>query len=436
MPEESESARRAVAMAWDPCNPATLLLPTSSGGKLNYFASHDGIGCNAQEIAALMNLLDAQDAFHKSETSSSSLLTLSKTYRQALSDCVHGWEENMGEEENQENLELLKIAYAVVHLSETFLLLPASTSNSMDYYEHSTNMPGAVTAELVRYLRLHHMTDASDFLSEETIQEIFNSHHPDQLDGGELYWRLLESYAIRGCLEDVWGLLTRHSICRHCSSSLTKMEGLDAYQAAMLEEDQQGFEALRAVLLSAPIPGGRTDEYDAAVDFPEADGEEEEEYIEGITPNAFKLWESNNRAGNGDYPSSFHSQAAKETYQIWKRSIQGIPQLQKLKRRIPRLSKLLAILSGDFSSIEFDSWSEEFCAELLYKIPDLRLVDINVRCQHIMKQYEAGSQGFEEVILSVMKGNAGRVIEVMHELGGGSGAALPAAMVSYFCSFF
>eukprot|EP00957_Ditylum_brightwellii_P096617 7358780-Ditylum_brightwellii.AAC.1 len=40
----------------------------------------------------------------------------------------------------------------------------------------------------------------------------------------------------------------------------------------------------------------------------------------------------------------------------------------------------------------------------------------------------SNSGGFEEIVLSVMKGNAGRVVEALHDLGGGSGAALPATM--------
>ena len=40
------------------------------------------------------------------------------------------------------------------------------------------------------------------------------------------------------------------------------VEGLDDYQAAMLEQDRTGFKALEALLTSAPLPGGRTDEFD------------------------------------------------------------------------------------------------------------------------------------------------------------------------------
>ncbi len=206
-----------------------------------------------------------------------------------------------------------------------------------------------------------------------------------------------------------------------------------------MQEDRQGFEALRAILLSAPLPGGRTDEFDDRVTVSADEQDEDDgEYIEGIPPSSYKLWESSNCDG-GDHPSTFHSHVAKQTWQVWKRSLVSISALQKIQRRIPQLSSLLAILSGDFRSVEFESWAEEFCAELLYKHPDLRLVDIPLRCQRVMAHYqskEEQQEGFDEVVISVMKGNAGRVIEVLHELGGGSGAALPAVMVCYISCVF
>ena len=36
----------------------------------------------------------------------------------------------------------------------------------------------------------------------------------------------------------------------------------------------------------------------------------------------------------------------------------------------------------------------------------------------------------DSIVLEVMRGNAGSVIEALHSLGGASGAALPATMVS------
>ena len=444
----TSSEPKARAMAWDPKSPATLLLPSVGDSKESFhmdtFMSHDGIGCNKHEISALMEVLDAYEAYLQSDVGSKeSLLLLSKAYRKAARDCVQGWEGELAEKESemendevpqgQESLELLKLAYAVMHLSETFLLLP-SGDNVMDYYENSSNRPGAVTAETVRYFRLHHMVEASEFLEKEVVEEIFNSMQPDQLDGGDVYWKLLENYVVRGCLEDAWALLSRHSICRYCAEASTETLDPSSYNAAIIEADREGFEALRAILLSAPLPGGRTDAYDSSIDTGDDVGEDDEnEYIEGIPPSAYRLWETSNssRGSAGDYPAMYNHKLAQQVYQAWKESISGLPALNNLKRRIPQLQRVLSILSGDFEGVEFDSWAEEFCAELLYKIPNLQLVDMNTRAFRVMEKFEIQDQGgFEEVVLSVMKGNGGRVVGVMHELGGGSGAALPAVMVS------
>eukprot|EP00526_Cylindrotheca_closterium_P029351 CAMPEP_0113658994 /NCGR_PEP_ID=MMETSP0017_2-20120614/32080_1 /TAXON_ID=2856 /ORGANISM="Cylindrotheca closterium" /LENGTH=701 /DNA_ID=CAMNT_0000573433 /DNA_START=1 /DNA_END=2102 /DNA_ORIENTATION=+ /assembly_acc=CAM_ASM_000147 len=349
----------------------------------------------------------------------------------------------------------------------------------MEFYESTTNLPGAVTAETVRYLRLHHMTEASDFLDDETLDNLFESVQPDQWEGtGEIYWQLAEKYVLRGNLEDAWGLLTRHSLCRRCTEAIAATTAskdsnaiaavsLDEYTAASLQEDREGLEALRAILLSAPLPGGRTDQFDAALADDDdyrlhggnsSNGEYLDEddpnncYIEGIPLSAYRLWEtSSKRRGKGDVPSTYNDQYSKQVYQTWKQSIRSLPALVKLCRRMPSLRKILDILMGDFSKVEFDSWAEQFCAELLYKAPDLRLVDINNRALRVMEQHNnndssssqmmmsdddgtSGMSEFEEVVLSVMKGNAGRVIEVMHQLGGGSGAALPAVMTSLLCN--
>lgn len=444
------------AVAWDPKSPATLMIPSvdpTSGGdvqQMDTFLSHDGVGCNAHETSALMELLNARDAYIESDAGDASAVrSVSRAYRRALADCVRGWEADVAAEaenaatagdmdeegKEQENLELLKIAYAVTHLSETFLLTPANESFMVDYYENTSSLPGAVTAETVRYLRLHHMADPTAFVDDAIMEDLENSMQPDQLDGGEPYWSLVESYLVRGCLNDAWALLSRHSLRRRAAEALT-FEGLDEYQAATLAQDQEGFRALEALLLSAPLPGGRTDEFDADFELDEYVGREEE-LLEGVPPSAFRLWESNtNNRSSGDFPVSFQANAALQVYQSWQQAVKALPEVQSLKRRIPQLQRIFAILTGDFTGLEFESWAEELCAELIYKLPNIRLVDMHVRASRIMQKYDAseGPGGFDEVILSVMKGNAGRVVEVMHELGGGSGAALPAVMTSLLCN--
>lgn len=220
---------------------------------------------------------------------------------------------------------------------------------------------------------------------------------------------------------------------------------LNDYQAATLDDEREGFQALKGVLLSAPLPGGRNNDED--LDFGDKDdGNDddkdwrkkkgnasivEEEYIEGIPTSAYRLWESNYAdRGSGDYPLHFDPNAAHQVYQLWKESVNGILPLQRLRRRIPELNRVLCLLSGDFRYIEFGSWQEELCAELLYKIPNIRLVDMSTRTALVMKKFTDPPKGFDQVILNIMKGNAGRVIEVMQNfLAGGTMAALPAVMV-------
>jgi hypothetical protein len=447
MEDSSSKTTQIRAMAWDPSSPATLQLPTTAGTSAEDFRvdstlSHDGVGCNPHEASALMNILDARDAYQQSTASDSdTVCSISRAYRKALCDCVEGWESELGNREDevpvreQENLDLLKITFAVTHLSEAFLLTPNLAGV---YYDNPSSLPGAVTAETVRYLRLHHMTDPTSVCDEALLDDLENSIQPDQLDDGEPYWNLLQSFLVRGCLNDVWALLSRHSIHRQAQQALT-VPGMDEYQAATLAQDLEGFRALEALLLSAPLPGGRTDEYDAdfLVQEPEEGETMTQGLIEGIPPLAFRLWEASpDNRRSGDFPISFQPNAALQVYRSWQQAVKAMPEVQNLKRRIPPLQKVLAILSGDFSEIVFESWAEELCAELLYRAPNLRLADMHIRASRIMEKYGQGeSDFFNEVVLSVMRGNAGRVVEVLHELGGGSGAALPAVMVSTSCLF-
>lgn len=431
------SKKRARAMAWDPSNPAKLQLPTTTDGfRVDSTLSHDGVGCNAHETSALMQVLDARDAYKASTDEEEAAVAVSRAYRKALCDCVQGWETDLQPEgddhtekapqQERENLDLLKITYAVVHLSETFLLTPNLAGA---FYENPSSLPGAVTAETVRYLRLHHMSDPMSVCDEDLLEDLENSIQPDQIDGGEPYWKLLESFVVRGCLQDAWALLTRHSMHRQAQQALL-LKSMDEYQAATLAQDQDGFRALEALLLSAPLPGGRSDEHDG--DFFMQEEGTSDDLLDGVPPLAFRLWEANK--GNrevGDFPTSFQPNAALQVFNAWKQAVKTLPEVQILKRRIPHLEKILQILTGDFSGVVFESWAEELCAELLYKAPDLRLNDMHIRASVAMEKHADETSGFfNEVVLSVMRGNSGRVIEVLHELGGGSGAALPAAMVS------
>ena len=70
--------------------------------------------------------------------------------------------------------------------------------------------------------------------------------------------------------------------------------------------------------------------------------------------------------------------------------------------------------------------------ELLYSRPDIMPDDIATRAKvHMSKSGGGQSQALQELVLDIMNGSAGQVVEMMFSLcGGSSGAALLATMVS------
>jgi hypothetical protein len=491
--------------AWDPKSPATLMIPTIATNdngdeefRMDTIISDRGVSCNTFESSALMKLIDFRDEYMKGGDigKPQAMRALSRNYRKVLRGCIEEWNHDIqakkghpgGEDSEREtgtpaeeelSLELLRVTEAVTQLSETFLLLPEEGNNPIfDSYEDTVNLPGAVTADTIRYLRIHSLGDAVDQFEDSILEQIQNSYQPDQCNGGKEYWELIEAHLIRGCVEGksvvdiveglqsifspkqcslvsysqfevAWELLSNHSRVRRLEEMDNDPMGsvLNDYQTATLDDEREGFQALKDILLSAPLPGGRNNDED--LDFGEEDhasddGKDgqnkngdtsivEDEYIEGIPTSAYRLWESSNGdRGSGDFPIHFDPHAAYQVYQLWKESVNGILALQRLRRRIPELNRVLCLLSGDFRHIEFGSWQEELCAELLYKIPNIRLVDIPTRTALVMKKFNDPPKEFDQVILNIMKGNAGRVIQIMHDfLAGGSMAALPAVMVRH-----
>jgi hypothetical protein len=545
----SNSDRKVIA--WDPKSPATLLVPTiteisssnsnsnsnevvDGGGEknnnsdsnnnnnsdnnnnnntmvMNYMLCDDGSGCNTFESSAIMNLLDARDAYLDGTRSATNgaqhhqaLRQLSRDYRKTFANCISDWSDDHKKQQQDKNndddgddvhLDLLRATYAVTHLSEIFLLLPSSQEdhNTLGYgYDTDMmNLPGAVTADTVRYLRKHHFGDINNVMHQSVVDEVHQLRHPDQYghdsngnsngnsnsnSAVNEYWQMMEKYMVWGCLEEAWNLLSNHSIVHRIKAMDEDSDtnggsgGLNNYQAASLAEDKEGFEALKAILLSAPLPGGRNNASDEGFgdyenENTKNDDEQyervgndndnnnpavvEEELLGGIPTSAYRLWETSSGSGStnnsrtGGYHSvGFEPNAAYQSHQYWKQAIGTMPSLQSLRRRIPQLNRLLNLLVGNFRDIEFSSWQEELCAELLYKNPNIRLVDVNVRASALVQNHaherndssmnndnNAGTDTIDDMLLNIMRGNAGEVVKVMHEFGGGSGAALPAVMV-------
>lgn len=391
-------------MAWDPKAPSALFvgIQTTNGIRFDTFSSDDGVGVNAHETSCLMKVIDCQAEFFMAtkQSKKGSLSYLSQEYRRALRNCLAGWNDTTTDQEI-EALELLQLTYAVTHLSEIFLL------------HNNEHVPGALTANMVRYLRLHHM---EDIVASEQVDALLQSSMPDQVAGGGLYWKTLQSLVLRGNLDDAWALLSRHSVCQRSFSNHANPAVLDDYHASILKQDREGFTTLRAVLLSAPLPGGRSDANDDGLEdnYNEL---ETTQLLDGVQRNDYQMWDASSLLG-------FNPHAAVAIHNRWKKEVFAMGPLSGLLRRIPQLISILSIIKGDFSTIVFESWAERMCAELLYIRPDLRGDDLHTRAKRCMN-----GEPLQDVILSVMQGNAGRVVETLYQVGGSSGAALPATMV-------
>ena len=347
------------------------------------------------------------------------------------------------------------------------------------------NDMGVVTADTIRYLRYNHLNDIEDYVesllnNEITIEELLQStNQPEHWQPEESsaasstttinltpYWALVRKLVQRGLLKDAWNVLQRHSACvraqrKFSSNALDGNAGRSSFIDQTIREDIEAFMLIQKILLFAPLPGGRTESNDCCLgeDTSEYDEDDErngddendqENWWNGMTLSAYKLWDTTDRT-NGDNdpqnigqdaPSEFNIYAAMNIFNSWKLSVtQALSTnvaLRNLTRRIPNLQSCLwdVIVSTQESFVDSeDSWAERLTAELLYVRPNIRKDDVSIRAMVHMNQCGVFTDdddfcSMDSIVLEVMRGNAGSVIEALHSLGGASGAALPATVVS------
>jgi len=538
------------AIAWDSSSTASLAVaPTpsttknntittksikednnSDGMNLDVFLSHDGTGIPPLEVECLLRCLDARDEYIMSNTTKNnnrkggvSVKELSMEYRAALCECLmmlqKKEQDSTTTEEEGNNIELLNLTYAISHLAEIFLLPSvASASNNISsyptnqsnggFYDKSAALtkrldgpPGSLTADTVRYLRLHHTSKGGESLMDNPeVITMCNSDQPEYYKGklsisGPYeypYWNLVLQFVITGELSKAWTLLSYHSGCRYAEEEAINAD-------TELSELGEGFAALRSLLMAAPLPGGRGDMYsdDAGLDdyleeellekaedegINYEDGEEKDIedpgdintiLVNGIPQNAYLLWEmlprhadklrtlryrrDLRRCGKSDaiaggnlesptMPELFTVNAAVSAYHKWQETLrmtafpsngdEGV--MSVLFQRFPALGEILSILLGGSLPPSISnglSWSEVLLLELLYNRPNISPDDIVVRAANAMSKGNDKKSPMEEIILNIMKGNSGQVIDTTFSMcGGSSGAALPATMTSLLCN--
>jgi hypothetical protein len=411
---------------------------------------------------------------------------LSQSYRKALSTCLLSSQTDHDFDGNEDDAkELLKCTSAIMQLSEVFLLpYPISTSTVIsddvstvdeedindDITAASTNktisLPGSLTANTIRYLRAHHLPNKWHTLQQMSstttpddedesklrylLEDMLSSDQPEQWRGtttttkeaSSLYWKLIQSLVKRGCLKDAWYVLKHHSYYSNNNISSTTV----THQHHL----RQGFLYLRAILLSAPIPGGRTDTLDDILPLKMTEGEQEEQYdtslttkiqeehddeeeeeeasiLTNIPSNAHEGWGCTTTTTAPSQSLSDHTNTytidsncndgagtasgirmSKSYYTLWSNLITTAytattpnGPLSALMQHIPELRwAVLDIISGQFRSSThstsssynyFDGWAEALCAELLYKHPMIRPEDIPIRAQATMEAYSTSS---------------------------------------------
>lgn len=114
--------------------------------------------------------------------------------------------------------------------------------------------------------------------------------------------------------------------------------------------------------------------------------------------------------------------------------------MSALFRRFPPLAQIVSVLLGAAPPAVANDpgmmgWSDRLLTELLYSRPDIAPDDIATRARVAMSEDDGGeNRALRGIVLSVMGGGAGQVVETMFSLcGGASGAALPATMTSLLC---
>lgn len=468
--DDDEREPGNTAIAWDPSCPSKVVVidyKRNSEDVMEFGSlASDQSGCNRHELVALIRIVQAQSDFYNGGNSRA----LANSCRLALQQCLQEWEQDETMNQDGDNLELLKLTLAVLHLSDIILPLLHGQRQQQQYNKRSfyfptnshafPNVPGIVTVPFIRFLRYHYNSPALvhpdiPFMLEAQQPELYQLNAMHESESLSLYWRYVETCVLRGCLTQAYQALQRHSLYQNALAILDSEEE-DTFLVEQAQEIVRGFHNLKLILGLAPLPGGRTDADDDLVDQSDEDAQramdDDEQAMDGddsnwalpgldVTVNDYKYWEF--QAGQ-DYPVVYEADIAARKHRDWQRYIQErIRPRFSLFHRIPQLHRLLDILAGFLDDVYFSSWAEHLCASLLYQCPTLLPHQIPTLAKKYMRQAEAdngdddqGLSSENEILLNIMEGKPAETIAALYNLGGATGAALPTTLMAVICSLY
>ena len=416
-----------------------------------------GKGCNDHELAALTKMIRSHEEYLEKQGDATNdrafaaLKALSVQYRRALRVCLDDWREdidhNDGDGIDKKNYDLLRTMLSLLHISDIFLplLVRREPYEMMAYESNQLDGPGVATADTVRYLRHHLLGKPCGEYDDAVLDEMLKSAFPEEFGDGQLYWKYVTKLLLRGCLEEVWEVLSKHSWYKK-SARAAEYPQEDAenreqsHLQARLEEAYYDFMVLKDILSRAPLPGGRNTLFDDGLTSPEEDNDIDDAAYHlddlDIDPSDYTLWELGVMSETPGEAFTAES-AAIERHKLFTNYVKDLRRRGfRLCRRVPEIQGILSILCGDFSVVVFDFWAEKLCAELLYCHPNLRPSRISERARSIMKEcpVEEDAKMHYECLLDIMEGNAGRALQMMWVAGGAGQAALPNTVVSAACA--
>jgi hypothetical protein len=333
------------------------------------------------------------------------------------------------------NLNLLQATYTILHISDVFLpLIPVSSSLMPMSPDSAWNQQGRITAEFVRYLRIHHYTPP---YASPVFQELQSARQPEGF--GRPFWELVEGFIVTGSLTQAWDLLQRHSMYQRGAQLQREQEDLgvdenmdseEFFLAKRAAETFRTFEAIHDIMIRAPLPGGRNLDHDESVSLglPVEELDDLGVYSDelSVQPSDYRQWEHPTSTVSASY--SLQQQSIMDKYRTWQDYV------KETRRTLPpgrgsELTQILALLSGDFSDYTFTTWSEALLADLLFRTPDMRPRDLVKRARKFIRIYSPELKHELTPILSIMEGNAANAIHLLHAFGGTNGAAVPTTMV-------
>lgn len=368
-------------------------------------------------------------------------------YVEIFKDGVVEWEDIRFEGKNddlkdlpegaEDPLVMTRIQYSIVDL--VCLLLPLLTASDKD---DPFALPGGFTADLVRYIRWHHVE-----MVEGWKERFQGSTHPDH---SAEYWPTVQRLVVMGCLQEAWELLSLHSLyqaaCRANDENAQPSSSYTPQVRAQMAEIRKGFFEIKDLLLRAPIPGGRTNSYDRlnasqraqemATDLPtDMNHTTALQEVLSVGYHDYQLWETdfNSKIStNLDTPLLYSAHTAQQRHEAWKNVVQSYDFV--LARQIPPVvENVLSILAGrPLPRHQEYGWPEHFLADLLYRQPSIRPKQLGPRMRVLQEQCGSSQQVpiWQQALVPLLQGEVQSGLSMLASTGASSGAALPATLVS------